>query len=133
MEISRTIAAILRLIYTGPRPNIELLDKLLEHPTTIEAALWEMVKQEQYPVVASEGWFALALLSREPRGANRVASMLDRKLLEKVFEEETGRDRDNAGVLVVELKKNSSVDVVDLVNLFLKRVDIAGADLTKIE
>lgn len=82
-----------------------------------------MVIQKQYPVVASEGWFALALLSREKRGAEKVVEQLDVELVKKVLEEETSKDRDNAGVLVLELRKNLEVrreEMGELMDLFLK-------------
>lgn len=131
VEISRSIAAILRLIYVNEK--LQLLDKLLEHPSTVEAALWDMVKQDQYPVVASEGWFALALLSREGRGAERVAAMLEFELLRKLFVEGQGRDRDNAGVLVVELKKNSGIRKAEVEELFELFLNKSRARITEIE
>ncbi|KAF8250964.1 ARM repeat-containing protein [Wilcoxina mikolae CBS 423.85] len=108
-EISRTIAGILRVIYSDEQPNQPLLDALLSHDENVEKTLWDMVKQEKYPVVSSEGWFALAMLAREPKGAGRVVEKLEEELVRKTLEEGQGKDRDNVGVLVVELRKNSEV------------------------
>ncbi|KAF8540611.1 armadillo-type protein [Trichophaea hybrida] len=108
-EISRTIAGILRVIYSDEQPNQILLDALLSHDENVEKTLWDMVKQEKYPVVSSEGWFALAMLAREPKGAARVVEKLEEELVRKTLEEGQGKDRDNVGVLVVELRKNSEV------------------------
>jgi len=123
-EISRTIAAILRLIYAAEQPDQPLLDALLSHDENVEEALWDMVKQEKYPVVSSEGWFALALLAREPKGAARVIAKMEEELVRKTLTEGQRKDQDNVGVLVVELRKNSEEkrEVTDaLMRVFFKQ------------
>lgn len=126
-EISRTIAAVLRLICAEEEPNQPLLNALLSHDERVEKTLWDMVRQEKYKVVRSEGWFALALLAREPKGAARVVEHMDEELVRKALTQEEGgepKDRDNVGVLVAELRKNSEErrDVTDpLMRLFFKQ------------
>jgi hypothetical protein len=106
IEISRTIAALLRIIYAGPEPIQEFLTALLSH-SEVEEALWDMVRQEKYPVVRSEGWFALALLSRDREGAGRILVGLEKeKDLAKQTITEAGReDRENAAVVCACVKQ----------------------------
>lgn len=108
-EIARTIATVLRLICAEESPSSQqLLDALLSHDQTVETTLWDMVKQEKYQVVRSEGWFALALLAREPRGAARVVQTMDEELVRETLTQGGLRnDRANVGALVAELWKNS--------------------------
>jgi hypothetical protein len=107
VEISRTIAATLRIIYADAEPKQELLTALLSHSDSVEEALWDMVRQDKYPVVRSEGWFALALLSREKEGAERVLVGLEKEkdLTKQTITEAEKKDRDNAAVLCAWVKQ----------------------------
>lgn len=109
VEISRTIAAMLRIIYAEEEGNQLLLAALLSHSAVVEEAIWDMVRQDKYPVVRSEGWFALALFGREPQGAKRVFPHLEaeKELVKTVLEGDEKKDSDNVGVMVIEIKKNS--------------------------
>lgn len=122
-EISRTIGAILRIVYNQEEPNRSLLDRLLTH-SNLENVLWDMVKQDKYNVVRSEGWFALALMVRSPEGASRLIDVLDEELVKKTLEEGVRQDRDNAGVFVIEMKNNVPEEKREVLNrliqIFLK-------------
>jgi len=131
VEISRTVAAILRNIYAGEKDgaNQPLLTALLSHSPVVEEALWEMVRQDKYPVVRSEGWFALALFGREPQGAKRMLPHLEaeRELVKTTLEGEKKEDSDNVGAIIVEVKRNSgekSETIDELVKAFFRLRDV---------
>ena len=125
-EISRALAAVLRIIYAD-EPRQDLLTALLAD-ARVEEALWDMVRQDKYPVVRSEGWFGLALLARSRPGAERVVVGLEteKELLRSVLEGTGMKDRDNVGVLVAEVKKNCGGDVAEeLLRLFMEKLGIS--------
>ncbi|KAI5782614.1 armadillo-type protein [Geopyxis carbonaria] len=121
-EISRAIAAVLRIIYSGPSPSQELLDRLISH-ASVPLALWDMLIQDKYAVVRSEGCFALALLARSPSGAAAVASVLDEQIIRKEFNDGQPKDIDNLGVLLSECKRNDKGGelVENLLGEFMKK------------
>lgn len=128
VEISRTIAAVLRIIYaTDSEPKKELLNGLLAHPSpALEDALWDMVTQDKYPVVRSEGWFALALFAREKEGAERVRTGFAKEMqLVKDTAQGESRDRENVAVLCAGLKALGEDEGVEEI---LRRVVVGAVD-----
>lgn len=101
-EISRTIAAVLRIVYGTPG-HPELLPLLIACGE-VERMLWDMVLNEKFPAVRGEGWFALALLARGEEGAKRIAGILDEKVVREGLGGKKG-DRENIKVLLVQLKQ----------------------------
>ena len=81
VEIARTVAAIFRCIHS-PDTTItrETLGTMLNrihdlHPN-IGSPLTLMVSQSRWPIVRSEGWFAMALMARSPEGRATVAVLV---------------------------------------------------------
>lgn len=123
-EIGRSIASICRTVSPKARDGDEkatsLLDRFYSLHEGVARPLGAMVTQDQWPVVRSEGWFALALMATTTPGCAAVADCLQNEevieLLQKTVAstgdaEETdksqvAKDRDNIFVLVQELLKN---------------------------
>ncbi|MCJ1370785.1 hypothetical protein MMC20_001998 [Loxospora ochrophaea] len=137
LEIARTIAAMLRSLNTPSRGNSHevanhMARRLYGLHLDVGRPIAMMVSQTQWPIVRSEGWFAMALMARskegsavvedlvrqvEVFGALEVAmtgqSSLIRESAHSESELEPGqisemrtKDRENAMVLVSELLKN---------------------------
>jgi hypothetical protein len=102
-----------------------LLDKLFTLHEGLALPLGAMITQTQWPVVRSEGWFALALMATNKLGCAAVVDCLHKtevtELLKTTLGAETSgqdgaeeepdkfqenKDRDNAFILVKELLKN---------------------------
>ncbi|KAJ5929669.1 hypothetical protein N7454_006619 [Penicillium verhagenii] len=128
-EIGRSIASICRTLTPKAREGDEqargLLSTLYELHAGVAHPIGAMITQTQWPVVRSEGWFALALMANNQAGCVAVADCLQNEevleLLKKtVSGESTGedteekdqsqvaKDRDNVFVLIQELLKNES-------------------------
>lgn len=126
MEIGRTIASICRTINSRTREGSEELNVLFErlfnlHPD-IARPIGAMITQKEWPVVRSEGWFALALMASSKQGSVAVVDCLQNvdvyKLLEETLSsdipetleeserQKRSKDRDNAIILVKELLKH---------------------------
>lgn len=111
-EIARTIAAVLRVLNSGPvtssklPPYPDLEATLYSH--AIARPLWDMVLQDKWPVVRSEGLFALALMAR---GAAEQLWRECGEAEEKVLVGLGGKDLDNAVVMVAEVKKRLGEEV----------------------
>ncbi|KAL4877271.1 armadillo-type protein [Aspergillus karnatakaensis] len=128
-EIGRIVASLCRTLVPMSKSSEQehpsahsLLISLLTHHDGIALPVGTMVTQTQWPVVRSEGWFALALMASNKDGAKAVIhglqeidgfSLIDRTLSaeEPVSDNETEmvqfrKDRDNIIVLVQELSKN---------------------------
>lgn len=129
-EIARTIAGVLRTLNSSPTAAYpELETALYKH--SIARPLWDMVLQDKWPVVRSEGLFALALMARGAaeevwRGCGEAEEKVLRALEEK--------DLDNGVILVAEVKKRLEGEVEDrvdelLAGLLQKREQGAKADL----
>ncbi|KAI9673470.1 MAG: hypothetical protein M1817_002932 [Caeruleum heppii] len=95
-EIGRLISAVIRELNKPQRDaspgEVEALGERLYvlHPD-LARPLASMVSQTQYPVVASEGWFTLALLSKEKAGAAIAAEVtLDIDVLQPMAKIVTG-------------------------------------------
>ena len=79
MEIARLIAAILRCVHSAGDPSIprdRLHSQLFALHPDIAQPLAMMVTQDHWPVIRSEGWFALALTARSPEGAASIDGIL---------------------------------------------------------
>ena len=81
VEIGRTMAAIWRCLNVSDpsrEPNLlhGLLHRLYSMHPNIARPLAMMVTQTRWPVVRSEGWFALALMARSREGSIAVNSIL---------------------------------------------------------
>ncbi|KAL4987153.1 armadillo-type protein [Aspergillus falconensis] len=122
-EIGRITASICRtLISKCNTAGGHLLNSLFTHKG-IALPLGAMVTQTQWPVVRSEGWFALALMASTKAGSNAVVNGLHTidgfSLIEQTLsaaepsdneadKAQWLKDRDNIIVLVQELSKNES-------------------------
>ena len=84
MEIARLISAILRCVHAGSDSSIQR-DRLQSQLFTLHSDLAQplamMVTQDQWPIIRSEGWFALALTARSPEGAASIDNVLKQKEL----------------------------------------------------
>ncbi|KAJ5681554.1 uncharacterized protein N7477_001494, partial [Penicillium maclennaniae] len=129
-EIGRTIASICRTISPkareGDEQAVSILSKLYGLHEGVARPLGAMTTQTQWPVVRSEGWFALALMANNKSGCVAVADCLQKdevmellkatlstdpsreKESEETNRDQISKDRDNAFVLVQELLKNES-------------------------
>ncbi|KAL4902861.1 hypothetical protein BDW74DRAFT_186782 [Aspergillus multicolor] len=122
-EIGRITASLCRTLIPKADPAGDtLLNSLFTHKGIV-LPLDAMIKQDQWPVVRSEGWFALALMASTKAGSVAVVdglqkidglSMIEQTLsAEEPSDSETDKvqwrkDRDNIIVLVQELLKNQS-------------------------
>lgn len=120
-EIARTIAAVLRTLNTSPTsaspstpayPDLETT--LYTHP--IARPLWDMILQDKWPVVRSEGLFALALMAR---GAAEKVWVECGKAEEKVLRGLGGKDLDNSVILVAEVRNRLGGEVEDRIEELL--------------
>ncbi|KAJ5770807.1 uncharacterized protein N7511_002858 [Penicillium nucicola] len=130
-EIGRTVASICRTVCPRSRDGEEqaniLLDKLFTLHKGLALPLGAMITQTQWPVVRSEGWFALALMATHKLGCTAVVDCLHKtevtELLkttlgvespgqdgskEEADKSQENKDRDNAFILVKELLKNEA-------------------------
>lgn len=80
MEIGRTVASICRTLSPkardGDEQAIVLLEKLYHMHEGVARPVGAMVTQSQWPVVRSEGWFALALMATNKHGCTAVVDCL---------------------------------------------------------
>ena len=79
-EIARTVASILRSINSNNTLHPEFKGKVLQrlynlHPNLADP-LGMMVSQSKYPVIRSEGWFAMALMARSQEGSEILQSVI---------------------------------------------------------
>jgi hypothetical protein len=129
-EIGRTVASICRTLSPKAREGDEeatdLLNRLFTLHDGVALPIGAMITQTQWPVVRSEGWFALALMATNKLGCAAVvdclhqnevtellkttlsAGTLDQHQAEKTETDKSQetKDRDNAFVLVQGLLKN---------------------------
>ncbi|KAK7942626.1 GTP binding protein [Apiospora aurea] len=106
-EAARAVAAALRVLHSSPDvssilsssatdPNVtggELLTNFYATHETIPEALTYLGAQKKFPVLRSELWFVLALMSRSPEGAQFCAKTLQQtELTRALLEAVTGRD-----------------------------------------
>ncbi|KAL3441919.1 armadillo-type protein [Aspergillus insuetus] len=136
-EIGRIVASLCRTLVPKSKSNeLEdrkdalLLDGLFTRHSGIALPLGAMITQTQWPVVRSEGWFALALMASTEAGAEAVVHCLGEingfALIEQDLSAEQPReagsetervqwrkDRDNIVVLVQELLRNNPESLSD--------------------
>ena len=83
MEVARTVAAILRCTHSADSSSFgELKDGIEQrlyslHPN-LGQPLINMITQTQWPIIRSEGWFALALMARSKKGSTALDAILNR-------------------------------------------------------
>ena len=137
IEVARIVAAICRGLNSpdaasDPESQEEILHCFYTFHPNAARPLSMMVSQSRWPVIRSEGWFALALMARSREGSAAVSDVLQQvEVFGPLVETITGRiipeaeeddyheepeseqqkvmqakDRDNARVLVSELLKN---------------------------
>lgn len=137
VEIARIVASICRGLNSSgaasdPESQGEMLHRFYNFHPNVARPLSMMVSQSRWPVIRSEGWFALALMARSRDGSAAVSDVLQQvevfgplveTIMGRVPLEEEGdgsgreqeseqqkvmkaKDRDNARVLVGELLKN---------------------------
>ena len=80
VEISRTIAAILRTIHSSSQQDQMNVDNLLERLFSLHDDIGKplamMVSQSRWPIIRSEGWFAMALMARSTGGSAAIEPVL---------------------------------------------------------
>lgn len=97
VEIARAMAAIWRCLNISDpslQPSVlnELLHRLFSMHADIARPLAMMVTQARWPVVRSEGWFALALMARSHDGSAAVNAILQEvEVFGALVETVTGR------------------------------------------
>lgn len=97
LEIARIIAAIWRCLNTTDQ-SVEndhvasIIQKLFSKHSNVLAPLAMMVSQSRWPVLRSEGWFALALIARSREGTAAINRVLGRvEFLGALVESITGK------------------------------------------
>lgn len=126
-EIGRTVASICRTATPKARESneqaIALLAKLFDLHPSVGRPVGAMITQTQWPVVRSEGWFALALMANTPSGCAAVVDVLNDEDVKKLLgdtlsgssdengeeakdQSQVDKDRENVFVLVQEVLKN---------------------------
>jgi hypothetical protein len=130
-EIGRTVASICRTLSPKARDGDEkaknLLDRLFTLHDGVSLPVGAMITQTQWPVVRSEGWFALALMANNELGCAAAVDCLHNSEVTELLKTTLGadtvdpdqtkeksetdksqetKDRDNAFVLVQGLLKN---------------------------
>ncbi len=81
VEIGRTVATICRCISSSsqglpPESTSAILHRLYEMHADIARPLAFMIMQHRFPIIRSEGWFALALMARSKEGSTAVSEVL---------------------------------------------------------
>ncbi|CAG7946421.1 unnamed protein product [Penicillium salamii] len=135
-EIGRTVASICRTLSPmargGDEKALDLLERLFTLHEGVAMPIGAMITQTQWPVVRSEGWFALALMATDQKGCAAVVECLHKTEVTELLKTALGgeasdqvqveekeekqeidksqetKDRENAFVLVQGLLKNES-------------------------
>ncbi|MCJ1392104.1 hypothetical protein MMC18_004971 [Xylographa bjoerkii] len=81
VEVSRVVAAVLRCLHSSQASsNPGLRNKLLHRLFSLHPSLCQplsmMVTQSRWPIIRSEGWFAMALAARTPEGSAAIDAAL---------------------------------------------------------
>jgi hypothetical protein len=122
-EIGRTVSSICRTLASQARGTesvdegaTALLDRLFDLHEDVARPIGAMITQTEWPVVRSEGWFALALMASKTKGAVAVADCLSDTdvyaQVEKSFE--LGNDESNAQLQVKKDRDNLVVMVKEI-------------------
>ena len=82
MEVARVVAVIFRCTHTTTRSAPErstesILTRLHSLHPNLSRPLAMMVTQSRWPIVRSEGWFALALMVRSEEGSAAIDTILE--------------------------------------------------------
>ncbi|KAK9419627.1 putative UNC-45/Cro1/She4 central domain-containing protein [Seiridium unicorne] len=108
-EAARAVAAVLRVLHSSsdvaallPAPSASsspesfapsALESFYANHDTLPDALTFLGSQQKFPVLRSDLWFVMALMSRSPPGAEVVATCLQNiELLRALLQTVTGRD-----------------------------------------
>ncbi|KAL8728153.1 MAG: hypothetical protein Q9181_005445 [Wetmoreana brouardii] len=80
IEIGRTVATITRCLHSSsqglpPQSTSAIMHRLYAMHTEIARPLAMMISQSKFPVIRSEGWFALALMARSQEGSAAVSEV----------------------------------------------------------
>lgn len=125
-EIGRAVASICRMINSRTREESNetntLFERLYSLHEDIARPIGAMITQTQWPVVRSEGWFALALMASSKQGSLAVVDCLENMDVYKLLQDSLSadvsesaddnerlrrsKDRDNTIILVREMLKN---------------------------
>ena len=103
IEVARTVTAICRVLnspnQTASPEEVEALShRLYSLHHDVARPLVAMIKQKQWPVIRSEGWFAFALMARSKEGAPPVnEAMSNSEILRPLVEVVTGREMGTPG------------------------------------
>jgi hypothetical protein len=127
-ETGRTVASICRTIFPRAKESDArskaLSETLFRLHDKVYRPIASMITQTEWPVVRSEGWFALALMASTPQGSVAVAECLQDEKLYQILEDtltkevssegstetervQRAKDRDNATILLKELLGHS--------------------------
>ncbi|KAE8374305.1 armadillo-type protein [Aspergillus bertholletiae] len=132
-EIGRIIASICRTLVPKSREQDKKADTILERLFSIHGSIafpiGAMISQSQWPVVRSEGWFALALMASTQPGSVTVVNCIEKmglvpSLEQRLSAESLGsteeenrlqliKDRDNIIVLIQEILKQDPIQLSD--------------------
>ena len=106
VEISRIVAAIWRCVRSPASTQYfsDIVEATLPYLDSMAAglakALVAMVTQSRWPVVSSEGWFALALMARSKQGSDAIVDLLSEIELCKAVVEVIGAQGANKAEIV---------------------------------
>ncbi|CUS12654.1 unnamed protein product [Tuber aestivum] len=103
-EIARMVVSILRCLSSSPQ------DISTTHHPGLARPLWDMVLQDKWAVVRSEGLLGLALLAKGP-GARELWKEWGNKEWE-VVDKLDGRDLENVGVMIVNFRNGEGTSVI---------------------
>ncbi|GAB1209556.1 hypothetical protein APSETT445_008337 [Aspergillus pseudonomiae] len=130
-EIGRIIASICRTLIPKSREQNEKADATLKHLFSIHEGIafpiGAMISQSQWPVVRSEGWFALALMASSQSGSAAAVDCIEKMGLFPTLEQNLTaaslgsmdeadklqliKDRDNIIVLIQEILKQDPIQL----------------------
>jgi len=71
----------------GDTASKELIEKLFHFHDNVYRPIASMITQTEWPVVRSEGWFALALMASTPLGSEAVAKCLQDEKVYQILED----------------------------------------------
>jgi len=103
-EIARMVVSILRCLSSSPQDTPTVYHPGLARP------LWDMVLQDKWAVVRSEGLLGLALLAKGS-GASELWQEWGGKEWE-VVDKLDGRDLENVGVMIVNFKNGECAGII---------------------
>ena len=119
-EISRIVAAIWRCVRSPASTQyfsdiVEVtLPRLHSIATDLAKPLLAMVKQSRWPVVRSEGWFAMALMARSKDGSDAIVDLLsDTELSNALIEAIDSQRADKNGHVSVQPGDEISITGAD--------------------